>query len=49
MNSECTGCDDLECQTCCEHPEHDHFICLYCGYELDPGVLIDRAMDSLDD
>jgi len=31
----CTGtnqpCDNESCQECCEHDEHDHFVCLDCG------------------
>ncbi len=29
----------------CLHHEHDHFICIDCGEELDPGSFIDAAMD----
>ena len=36
-------CKDLECQECCPHDERDHFICLDCGHEQDPGELIDAA------
>lgn len=51
----CPHCEDVGelngevCRGCCEHAELDHFICLYCGEELDPGVFIDRAMDGLED
>lgn len=48
MNQECP-CADEQCQTCCPHDERDHGICLDCGDEEDPGVAIDRAMDSLED
>lgn len=41
-------CCEPECQACCPHDEHDHYVCLDCGAELDPGVDIDRAMDSID-
>lgn len=41
-------CDDYECQSCCPHNEHDHYICLDCGYERDPGTLIDAAEYYLD-
>lgn len=43
MNAEpkihCPVCEDAGelngevCQQCCEHDEHDHFICLNCGHE----------------
>jgi Fe2+ or Zn2+ uptake regulation protein len=36
-------CNDLKCVECCEHNEHDHFVCLDCGKELDPGEFIDAA------
>jgi len=36
-----------QCQDCCEHWEQDHYICLDCGKELDPGEAIDKAMDSI--
>lgn len=42
---DCDGCERTDCQTCCEHQEHDHYVCMDCGAELDPGVDIDRAMD----
>lgn len=45
---ECEGCDDTECQDCCEHNETDHFICIDCGYETDPGEAIDRAEYDMD-
>ena len=41
-------CEDIDCQECCEHSEHDHFICMDCGLELDPGTFIDWAMDRYD-
>lgn len=41
----CEGCDNTKCQECCEHLEHEHFICIDCGYALDAGLYIDRAMD----
>ncbi len=35
----CTGtkdpCKNENCQECCEHPEHDHYVCLYCGRQGD--------------
>lgn len=45
----CEGCEDYECQDCCPHYEHDHYICLDCKKELDPGRDIDRAMDYMED
>jgi hypothetical protein len=42
-------CDDMSCQTCCPHDEFDHYMCLDCGYEKDPGEDIDAAMDRLED
>lgn len=43
----CSACNDSgdACQECCPHDERDHFICLDCGHESDPGEAIDRAMD----
>lgn len=44
MNSEHESpCEDMTCQECCEHNEHDHYICMDCGAELDPGSFIDAA------
>lgn len=40
-------CEESKCQTCCPHDERDHGICLDCEHEEDPGIAIDRAMDSL--
>lgn len=37
------------CEDCCEHNELDHFICMDCGKEMDPGVYIDRAMERYED
>jgi Fe2+ or Zn2+ uptake regulation protein len=42
-------CDDTSCQDCCQHDEVDHFICMDCGFELDPGEFIDKAMDYYED
>jgi hypothetical protein len=42
-------CGEDTCQSCCPHDERDHGICLDCGHEQDPGVAIDRAMDSMED
>jgi hypothetical protein len=49
MHEEFGHCDSLECQECCEHNECDHYICLDCGKELDPGVFIDKVMDYRED
>jgi hypothetical protein len=38
-------CENPKCQDCCEHWEVDHFICMDCEKEMDPGEAIDRAMD----
>jgi hypothetical protein len=46
---ECEGCEEEKCQDCCEHNEVDHFICMDCEKEMDPGEAIDRAMDGLED
>lgn len=27
----------------CLHEEHDHYVCIDCGAELDPGEFIDAA------
>lgn len=51
----CGTCNDTyetetgPCQACCPHDEYDHDICLDCGFERDPGIAIDRAMDALED
>lgn len=42
-------CEDRTCQECCEHNEFDHYICLDCGYEKDPGEDIDNAIDYFED
>lgn len=42
-------CGDEKCQECCEHDEHDHFICMYCDKELDPGHYIEQAMRHYED
>jgi hypothetical protein len=36
-------CEESGCQKCCAHSEWDHNICIDCGYERDPGIVIDRA------
>lgn len=41
-------CEEESCQSCCPHDDRDHGICLSCEHEEDPGVAIDRAMDSMD-
>jgi len=46
---ECSGCEERECQDCCPHDERDHYICLDCGHEKDPGEDIDWIMDRLED
>jgi cold shock CspA family protein len=33
----------------CSHEEHDHFVCIDCGEELDPGTFIDAAMDKYEE
>jgi len=40
---QCDGSTGDVCEDCCEHEEHDHYICNECGAELDPGVDIDNA------
>ena len=42
-------CEEVECQSCCQHEDFDHDMCLDCGYERCPGDAIDRAMDSWED
>lgn len=42
-------CEDVTCQKCCTHEEFDHYVCMDCGYEKDPGEDIDRATDYFDD
>lgn len=50
----CEACNDTyevngeSCMECCPHDEQDHFICLDCGYEGDPGEAIDAAMDYME-
>ena len=53
---ECEECRDSgltidgnSCSACCEHQELDHYVCLDCGKELDPGEFIDKAMDRYED
>ena len=54
MNVHCSDCGEpmrhevygqFICQECCDHDEQDHWICMDCGKELDPGADIDAAMD----
>ena len=33
----------------CPHDEHDHYVCLECGKQLDVGEFIDRAMDFMEE
>lgn len=40
---ECEGCEEATCQKCCTHGDVEHFICLDCGKEFDPGEAIDNA------
>jgi Fe2+ or Zn2+ uptake regulation protein len=28
------SCQDSTCQECCPHDEHDHAICIDCGYDM---------------
>lgn len=42
-------CEEMSCQQCCEHWEQEHFMCLDCGKEMDPGEAIDRAMEAGED
>jgi hypothetical protein len=45
-----TYCCIPDCQACCPHSdERDHGICINCGHEEDPGAVIDKAMDSMED
>ena len=45
---DCDNCEDryevdgVACQACCPHAEHDHFICLDCGYEGEPSDYYDE-------
>lgn len=42
---QCTECNEPidhkedydACTKCCPHEEHDHWICMYCGFEGNPG------------
>lgn len=42
---DCEGCEARDCQHCCPHDEREHFICIDCEKEFDPGEAIDAAMD----
>jgi hypothetical protein len=42
-------CCQEKCQTCCNHDERDHGICLDCEHEQDPGEAIDAAMARFED
>lgn len=42
-------CEQDKCQICCPHDEFDHYICLDCGYEKDPGGDIDDAYERYRD
>lgn len=48
---DCQGanCNADGCRSCCMHDERDHWICLDCGDEQDPGEAIDRAQAMLED
>jgi hypothetical protein len=48
-NFNCFRCEDTgegphgeTCPDCCEHNEHDHFICLDCGHEGEPSDWYDE-------
>ena len=43
LHDSCLPCEEKDCQDCCTHDEFDHYICLDCGYEKDPGEDIDAA------
>jgi len=32
-HAECEACGDRGCQKCCEHQDHDHYICIDCGHQ----------------
>lgn len=38
--------DGSGCPDCCEHHEHDHFICLDCGHEGEPSDYYDEDYGS---
>lgn len=42
------SCEVEECKSCCPHDDVEHFVCLYCEKEFDPGAAIDAAMDYFD-
>ena len=42
----CEGCKDEECQDCCEHAEHEHYVCSYCGLQLEPSDFYDEDYGS---
>lgn len=50
----CHNCFDLVeinsgiCQECCEHDDIDHYICMNCGYELDPGLFSEPELYGYD-
>jgi len=35
-------CEIEDCEECCTHDEHDHFICLDCGKEFEPSDFFDE-------
>lgn len=35
-------CEQEGCETCCEHWEHDHYVCMDCGAQLEPGDFYDE-------
>ena len=35
-------CDDEACTECCYHTEHEHFVCMYCGKQLEPSDYYDE-------
>lgn len=49
LGGEHTDCGVDDCGLCCQHDDRDHGVCPSCGHEEDPGLAIDRAMDSMED
>lgn len=48
MKYHCDACKDEDrdygniCQECCEHAEHDHFICMDCGLKREASDYYDE-------
>lgn len=45
MNTEHEPCDDVKCQECCQHDEHDQGICMDCELDI-TDILANSAYDA---